>query len=145
MKAASPEHRPEPIDESVLEGLCHLHPEHRPDITKNVVMLFLEGSPLVLQHLQDAAVRDDASALRRNSHILLSSSAAVGALLLSLRCKDLEETAVRGSVPDAVTRVRAITRLYENAENALRAVRRSWIAQFGRLVLLRVCFREGSA
>jgi hypothetical protein len=30
--------RPDPIDESVLEGLRHLHPEHRPDVTKNVVM-----------------------------------------------------------------------------------------------------------
>ena len=105
VKAASPERRLEPID----------------DIAKNVVMLFLEGSPLVLQQLREAAVRDDASALRRNSHILLSSSAAVGALLLSSCCKDLEETAVRGSVPDAVTRVRAITRLYEDAKNALRA------------------------
>jgi HPt (histidine-containing phosphotransfer) domain-containing protein len=108
---SSPVGTPDPIDESVLEGLCHLHLEHRPDIAKNIVMLFLESSPLVLQHLQEAAARDDPSALRRDSHILLSSSAALGALLLSARCKDLEETAVRRSVPDAVTRVRAITRL----------------------------------
>jgi HPt (histidine-containing phosphotransfer) domain-containing protein len=112
----------EPIDESVLEGLCHLHPQHRPDIARNVVMLFLDSSPLVLQHLQEAAARNDAVTLRRDSHILLSSSAAaLGALLLSSRCKDLEIAAVKGLVPDAVARVGAIARLYEEAESALRA------------------------
>jgi len=118
---SSPVGRPDPIDESVLEGLCHLHPEQRPDIAKNIVMLFLESSPLVLQHLQEAAARQDAGMLRRDSHILLSSSAAVGALLLSSQCKDLELAAVKGSVSDAAARVRAITRLYEEAESALRA------------------------
>jgi HPt (histidine-containing phosphotransfer) domain-containing protein len=121
VKAASPERRPEPIDESVLEGLCQLHPDHRPDIAKNLVTMFVETSPLVLQRLKEAAARSDAAALRRESHILVSSSAAVGARLLSSECKDLEESAIMGSVPDGAARVRAITRLCEEAEIALRA------------------------
>ena len=83
--------------------------------------MFVETSPLVLQRLEEAAARNDAGALRRESHILVSSSAAVGARLLSSQRKDLEETALTGSVPDAVARVRTITRLYGEAESALRA------------------------
>jgi HPt (histidine-containing phosphotransfer) domain-containing protein len=118
---SSRDRSPDPIDEAVLEGLCHLHPDHRPDIAKNLVMMFVETSPLVLQHLEEAAAQNDAGALRRESHILVSSSAAVGARLLSSECKDLEESAIMGSVPDGAARVRAITRLCEEAEIALRA------------------------
>jgi HPt (histidine-containing phosphotransfer) domain-containing protein len=62
-------------------------------------MLFLESSLLVLQNLQEVAARNDLSALRRDSHILFSSSAAVGALLLSSQCKDLEIAAVKDRLP----------------------------------------------
>lgn len=121
MTPSSPERRPHPIDESVLEALSQLHPEHRADIAKNLVLMFLETSPLVLQHLEEAAARNDAGALRRESHILVSSSAAVGARLLSSACKDLEEAALMGTVSDTVARVRAITRLYGEAQSTLRA------------------------
>jgi HPt (histidine-containing phosphotransfer) domain-containing protein len=118
----SPPHRREaPIDEAVLEGLCHLHREARPDIAKTVVMLFLESAPAALADLQQGATRSDAGLLRRASHILWSSAAAVGAVALSARCKDLEAVARSGSVPDAAARVRAIVRLYGEAEGALRA------------------------
>jgi HPt (histidine-containing phosphotransfer) domain-containing protein len=118
----SPPHRREtPIDEAVLEGLCHLHREGRPDIAKTVVMLFLESAPVALADLEQGAARNDPGLLCRASHILWSSAAAVGAVVLSTRCKDLEATARSGSVPDAAVRIRAIVRLYGEAEGALRA------------------------
>jgi HPt (histidine-containing phosphotransfer) domain-containing protein len=101
--------------------LCHLHREGRPDIAKTVIMLFLESAPTALADLQQGAVRNDAGLLRRASHILWSSAAAVGAVALSARCKDLEAMVGSGSVPDAAARVRAIVRLYGEAEGALRA------------------------
>ena len=118
----SPPHRREaPIDEVVLEGLCHLHREGRPDIAKTVVMLFLESTPAVLEDLEQGAARNEADLLRRASHILWSSAAAVGAVVLSARCKDLEAMARSGSVPGAAVRIRAIVSLYGEAEGALRA------------------------
>jgi hypothetical protein len=44
VKTPSPARIPDPIDESVLEGLCQLHPDHRPGIAKNLVMMFVEIS-----------------------------------------------------------------------------------------------------
>jgi HPt (histidine-containing phosphotransfer) domain-containing protein len=73
-----------PIDPTVLDGLHRLHREGRPDIAKTVIMLFLEGTPPVVDDLEQAAARNDAGSLCRASHILLSSGAAVGAVLLSV-------------------------------------------------------------
>ena len=114
-------HREEPIDEAVLEGLHRLHREGRPDIAKTVIMLFLESAPAALRDLEQGAARSDVVLLRSASHILWSSSAAVGAVVLSARCKELEAFARSGSVPDAAARVRVIGRLYAEAEGALRA------------------------
>ena len=111
----------DPIDRTVLDGLHRLHREGRPDIAKTVIMLFLEGTPPVVDDLEQAAARNDAGSLCRASHILLSSGAAVGAVLLSSRCKDLEALARSGSVPaDATARIREIRPLYAEAESALR-------------------------
>jgi HPt (histidine-containing phosphotransfer) domain-containing protein len=113
--------REEPIDEAVLEGLHRLHREGRPDIAKTVIMLFLESAPVALRDLEQGAARNDVTLLLSASHILWSSSAAVGAIVLSARCKELEVFARSGSVPDAAARVQAIGRLYADAEGALRA------------------------
>jgi len=53
-------------------------------------MLFLESAPAALADLRQGVARDDPGLLRRASHILWSSAAAVGALALSSRCKELE-------------------------------------------------------
>jgi HPt (histidine-containing phosphotransfer) domain-containing protein len=118
--ATTPRHQ-EPIDEAVLEGLHRLHREGRPDIAKTVIMLFLESAPVALRDLEQGAANNDVTLLLSASHILWSSSAAVGAVVLSARCKKLEAFARSGSVPDAAARVQAIGRLYADAEGALRA------------------------
>ena len=111
----------DPIDQTVLEGLRLLHREGKLDIAKTVIMLFLESAPAVVADLEQGAASNDVGLLRRASHILGSSGAAVGAVPLSSRCKDLEVMARSGSVSDAAVRVRAIMRLYGEAEGALRA------------------------
>lgn len=113
--------RGDPIDETVLEGLRLLHRGGKPDVAKTVIMLFLDNSPAVLADLDGGAERSDAKLLELASHILGSSAAAVGAVLLSSHCKDLEVLARKGSIPTAVARVRAIRNLYQDAEQALRA------------------------
>src|SRR5437764_15060176 len=111
----------DPIDRNVLDALQRLHREGRPDIAKTVIMLFLEGTPPVLADLEQATARKDAGSVCRASHILLSSGAAVGAVLLSSRCKDLGAVTRTGLVPrDATARGREIRQLYAEAESALR-------------------------
>ena len=113
--------RGDAIDLAVLEGLRLLHRDGKPDIAKTVIMLFLDNSPAVLAELDQGARRDDAKLLERASHIVGSSAAAVGAVVLSSHCKELEVLARRGSVPNAAARVRVIRNLYADAEPALRA------------------------
>ena len=113
--------RGDAIDEKVLEGLRLLHREGKPDVAKTVIMLFLESAPAVLADLERSASSNDTKDLQRASHILGSSAAAVGAILLSSHCQELEVVARSGSVPNAAARLRVIKQLYEEAESALRA------------------------
>src|SRR4051794_20879268 len=84
-------------------------------------MLFLESAPKALKDLQTGVVQNDAELVRQASHVLQSSSAAVGAVRLSARCKQLERMARSGSVLDVGRHVQAILRLYGAADSALRA------------------------
>ena len=110
-----------PIDESVLEGLRLLQRKGRPDIAKTVITLFLESAPRALNDLQTGAANHDTRLLHYASHVLKSSSAAVGAVRLSALCKQLEEIARTGSAPDAGKQVQEILRLYGQTDSALRA------------------------
>ena len=113
-------HRREaPIDENVLDRLDRLSRGGKSDLAKTVIMLFLESAPAVLQDLRRAISGNDAGLLARASHTFAKSSAAVGAMVLSRRCHDLEEKARTGAVSDS--RVQVIERLYAEAEGALRA------------------------
>jgi hypothetical protein len=76
------------IDETVLDGLHRLHRKTRP-LAKTVIMLSLQSAPAALEHLQQSAVKGDAGLLARASHNLSASSAAIGRLPLSARCKEL--------------------------------------------------------
>jgi two-component system, sensor histidine kinase len=117
----TPHHHEPAIDESVLDGLHRLSADGRADLAKTVIMLFLESAPAVLQDLRRGASVNDAGVLARASHSFSSSSAAVGAVVLSRRCHDLEALARTGGVSEASARVQVIERLYAEAERALRA------------------------
>jgi HPt (histidine-containing phosphotransfer) domain-containing protein len=110
-----------PIDENVLDGLHRMSRDGKPDLAKTVIMLFLESAPAVLQDLQRGVSGNDPGLLARASHTFAKSSAAVGAVLLSRRCHDLEAAARTGAISDSRARVEVIERLYAEAEGALRA------------------------
>ena len=110
-----------PIDETILEGLRLLQRDGRPDIAKTVIMLFVESAPAKLKDLEAGAAENDAGLLHRAARVLKSSSAAVGARLLSHHCGQLETMARSGSISDAVARVCTILECYREAEGALRA------------------------
>src|SRR3954462_9224352 len=110
-----------PIDQTILEGLDLIQRKGRPDLPKTVVMLFLESAPTALKELQTGAAQNDAALLRQASHVLRSSSVAVGPVRLSAQCKLLESTARSGVVPDAAAQIKEILRLYGQADSVLRA------------------------
>jgi HPt (histidine-containing phosphotransfer) domain-containing protein len=97
-----------PLDENVLDGLHRLSRDGRPDLAKIVIMLFLETAPTTLQDLQRGAATNDRELIARTSHILSASGAAVGAVSLAARCRELEAISRTGAVADAAARVQLI-------------------------------------
>jgi two-component system sensor histidine kinase/response regulator len=111
----------EPIDYKVLNSLGQLQREGRPDIVQEMINLFFNAATDLLKDLKEGAATRDAELLHHASHALKSTSASVGALILSSRCKELEMMAQSGIVSDAALIVGAILEDYRAVEIALSA------------------------
>jgi signal transduction histidine kinase/DNA-binding response OmpR family regulator/HPt (histidine-containing phosphotransfer) domain-containing protein len=107
------------IDRKVLDSLRRLGPEGRSDVLRRVVQLYLDSAPELVSELEQAAAAGDLEALTRASHSLKSSSAYVGALVLSQRCGALEAAARAGDIADPAALVGPIRAEYTAAEAAL--------------------------
>jgi HPt (histidine-containing phosphotransfer) domain-containing protein len=86
---------------------------------RQVIATFLDGTPRFLAALRDAADRNDAAGMGQAAHALKSSSAMLGAIVLSTHCGELEQCSRSGTVVDAVARVAAIEALYRSVALAL--------------------------
>jgi len=109
----------DPVDDDVLDALCPLQREDRPDLVQQVIASFIEGAARLLTDLEEGATAGDAPALCRASHALSSASANVGAVALSSRCQELERVAKSGAVADAARLVAAIRDDYGLVETRL--------------------------
>jgi HPt (histidine-containing phosphotransfer) domain-containing protein len=105
----------------VLDGLRALQIPGRADVVQRAVRMYLECSPALLKQLEGGAAANDIDALRRASHSLKSSSASIGAVVVSARCARLEALARTGEVPGAVSMVQGIADEYRRVETALAA------------------------
>jgi HPt (histidine-containing phosphotransfer) domain-containing protein len=127
MKATAPPTHPSssrhepPIDENVLDGLHRLSRDGRPDLCQ-------DGHYAVPGDGANDAAGSTArrrkqrpQLIARASHILSAPAAAVGAVSLAARCKELEAISRTGAVADAAARVQLIQRLDAEAESALRS------------------------
>jgi HPt (histidine-containing phosphotransfer) domain-containing protein len=71
---------------------------------EQVVALFLENTPAILDELRDAVTRGDLDAVRRCAHTIKGTSATLGARALSEKCERLEELARAGELRSMATR-----------------------------------------
>jgi CheY-like chemotaxis protein/HPt (histidine-containing phosphotransfer) domain-containing protein len=112
--AADPvgETAPSPIDGKALDNIRALQPPGGPDLLSRVIGLYLSGSPKLLRDLREAAQRGDADAIRMAAHTLKSSSANLGAVMLSSLCKEMEARAREGPIGDAAEAVAGIEAEY---------------------------------
>ena len=79
------------LDLTVIDVLLDLG---GPELLAELIELFLEDAPQRMTSLEMALHRSDAKGVRDAAHALKSSSANLGALLLSGVCRDLEEAAL---------------------------------------------------
>jgi CheY-like chemotaxis protein len=85
-----------PVDLGVLEGFRELQEPGAPDVITEFIDLFLGDLPTRLSAIREAATRGDTEQARAAAHALKSSSAYIGALMLSRKCQELESAARSG-------------------------------------------------
>jgi CheY-like chemotaxis protein/HPt (histidine-containing phosphotransfer) domain-containing protein len=97
------------IDPKALQTLRELQRPGRPDVLTRVIDLFALDAPRLLAAMRDAVAASDAEALRHAAHTLKSTSANVGATMLTANCREIEQlaraaevAAARGPIGDAV-------------------------------------------
>ena len=86
-----------------------------------VITAYMATSPPLLDRLSKAAASGDYRGLLGTAHALKSSSANVGARNLAELCRELEEGAREGEIPDAEECVSGIESEYNRVHVALMA------------------------
>jgi CheY-like chemotaxis protein len=111
----------EVLDRQVLDELSTLLTNGKPEVLTRAINLYLIESPKLIQKLKQAAVANDAPEIVRSAHSLKSSSANVGAKLLSRYCGDIEALARRAQTEEARKVFARIESEYDRVHSALSA------------------------
>jgi CheY-like chemotaxis protein/HPt (histidine-containing phosphotransfer) domain-containing protein len=85
---------------------------------------FLAEAPGMLAEMHQALKTGDGATLRRAAHSLKSNSANFGAMALSQKCRELEMMGKSGTLDGAAGLVDDVAAGYQEAEAALKAIRR---------------------
>jgi CheY-like chemotaxis protein/HPt (histidine-containing phosphotransfer) domain-containing protein len=89
------------IDPKALQTLRELQRPGRPDLLTRVIDLFALDAPRLLSAMRNAVAQSDAEALRHAAHTLKSTSANVGATMLAVNCREIEQLACAADVAAA--------------------------------------------
>ncbi len=79
------------IDLDVLRSWDLLDSEEQGNFLRELIQLFLNTSPAILEQMKAFAAAGDFNALRRSAHKLKGSSANLGAAKLAFACSHLED------------------------------------------------------
>jgi HPt (histidine-containing phosphotransfer) domain-containing protein len=90
-----------------------------PEFVAELIDAYLADAPSHVAAMRRAADEDDAALMNRAAHTLKSSSASLGALMLSALCRDAEELARRGATGEAAALLPAIESEWSRVEEAL--------------------------
>jgi PAS domain S-box-containing protein len=91
----------EVLDRQILEQLGRVRTNGKPELLARVINLYRVESPKIVQKMKQAARSGDAPAIAAAAHSLKSSSANVGARVLSRYCEELEASARRADTEEA--------------------------------------------
>jgi len=116
LAARAPAKAAEVLDRQVLDELNKV-----PELLARVINLYLVESPKLMQELKQAARASDAPEIARSAHSLKSSSANVGARMLSRYCEDIEASARRADTEEACRILAKVEREHGCVQTALTA------------------------
>ncbi|AZQ50757.1 response regulator [Burkholderia cenocepacia] len=111
------------IDHKALDALRALQRPGRPDVLTRIIDQFTADAPRLIRDMHAAVEAGDADALKLAAHTLKSSSANVGAHLLSARCREIEQLARAADVGAAVALVAGTDAAFGHAHAVLIAER----------------------
>src|SRR5438876_286102 len=106
------------LDRRVLDQLSTLL---KPERLARAINFYLVESPELIQKLKQAAAANDAPEIVRSAHSLKSSSANLGASVLSRYCEDIEASARRADAEEACKLFAKIETEYGCVQTALTA------------------------
>lgn len=109
----------EVLDPKIWQSLEKLAGAKAKVVLDKIVGDYLEDAPERLQAIQSAIATQDAEALRQAAHSFRSSSANLGAVTLSLLCKDLENLAGAGITEVPAEQLVQVKVEYEKVKTAL--------------------------
>jgi HPt (histidine-containing phosphotransfer) domain-containing protein len=115
-------HRPSlnpPLDTEVLQTFRQTMGENAEAFLTQLIDIYLEEAPDLLQAISAAITQTDASAMQRAAHTLKSSSASLGAITLSKLCQELEDMGQASTMTDALSLESQLKVEYERVKVAL--------------------------
>src|SRR6266571_99544 len=118
LAARGPAKAAEVLDRQVLDQLSTLL---KPERLARAINFYLVESPKLIQKLKQAAAANDAPEIVRSAHSLKSSSANLGASVLSRYCEDIEASARRADAEEACKLFAKIETEYGCVQTALTA------------------------
>ncbi|NOT22014.1 MAG: response regulator [Nitrospiraceae bacterium] len=101
------------VDYTAWEPIRLLKRPGHPDPLVKLLAIYLEDSRLLVGQLRQAIESNDPSTLHAVAHRLKSSSAALGALTVAARCKELEALGRDHRIDDAPDRFRHLERDFD--------------------------------
>ena len=110
---------PSILDISVLNSLRQLAGAKAQDLLTKIINQYFEDSPDRLKAIAHALEARDTEALRKAAHGFRSSSANLGAVIIADYCKNLENLARAGEIPENPETLTELETEYEKAKIAL--------------------------
>ncbi|MGB3692815.1 MAG: response regulator [Spirulinaceae cyanobacterium] len=109
------------IDYQVLDALKKLGRARAKGILTTIIEQYFEDAPQNIAKIHSAIAAGDAQTLRHASHSLRSSSANLGAVVLSQYCQELEDLARQGNTQISSQQLMQIEAEYEKVKKALQS------------------------
>ena len=76
--------------------------EGQPSLLQQVIQLYMEDSPKLIETIRHSITLGDAAAMQRAAHSLKSTSGNLGAMMLAEMCKELETMGRAGTTDNAI-------------------------------------------
>ncbi|MBE9125463.1 MULTISPECIES: PAS domain S-box protein [unclassified Coleofasciculus] len=111
------------IDYQCLQGFRDMMGESASEMLTQLIDVYLEETPILLQAMNTAVSHKEPAALQRAAHTLKSASAALGAMTLSQLCQQLEDLGKSQTITGASALISQLESEYQRVETALQRER----------------------